>query len=274
MLVQILPTVVHPFVYLRPPPGRRPSLRPLSSLLWTSSSSLVHPRRLLLLLLSSSSPPAHHRPGILPRMDSFVDTATHLAILIGITTHLHLTPSDVGSGGWGDEADANKWLNLWWVIRLFCLCASRDHGMNRCEGRSPSCLCITRVLAWWLVVWACYTVSIVSSGSSSFSLEVTHRFSEKARRELRERQGVDFQDWPPQGTAEYHGLLYNRDLHRHGGRILAAATNKHLLASSQGNLTYFWENDRWDNRRAALESLFRMSFSCKILVWNSFSGND
>jgi len=77
---------------------------------------------------------------------------------------------------------------------------------------------------------------------SEFSFELTHRFSEKARRELRERHGDKFVDWPAQGTTEFVQLMCYRDIVRHKGRLLAAGSNQ-LLAAVDGNTTYFNSND-------------------------------
>lgn len=76
---------------------------------------------------------------------------------------------------------------------------------------------------------------------SEFSFEVTHRFSEKARSELRERHGDRFVDWPAQGTKEHVELMCHRDIVRHKGRLLAAGSN--LLAALDGNITYENAND-------------------------------
>ena len=89
-----------------------------------------------------------------------------------------------------------------------------------------------------LVVWLSLCSGIVRS---EFSFEVTHRFSEKARSELRERHGDRFVDWPAQGTKEHVELMCHRDIVRHKGRLLAAGSN--LLAALDGNITYENAND-------------------------------
>jgi putative cofactor-binding repeat protein len=89
-----------------------------------------------------------------------------------------------------------------------------------------------------VVVWLSLCSGIVRS---EFSFELTHRFSEKARRELRERHGDKFVDWPAQGTTEFVQLMCYRDIVRHKGRLLAAGSN--LLAAVDGNTTYFNSND-------------------------------
>jgi hypothetical protein len=78
-----------------------------------------------------------------------------------------------------------------------------------------------------------------------YTFEVTHRFSDKARHELKARYGDAFLDWPRQGTPEFHNMLFHLDLHRHPGRILSRgaanskATAPPLMASSVGNATYY-----------------------------------
>ncbi|KAG0563847.1 hypothetical protein KC19_8G064100 [Ceratodon purpureus] len=89
-----------------------------------------------------------------------------------------------------------------------------------------------------------------TSGSAGglYTFEVTHRFSDKAREELKARHGDAFLDWPRQGTPEFHDMLFHLDLHRHPGRVLprgdaAKAKAPPLMASSVGNTTYFNQRD-------------------------------
>ncbi|XP_024360626.1 aspartyl protease family protein 1 isoform X2 [Physcomitrium patens] len=97
-----------------------------------------------------------------------------------------------------------------------------------------------RTLAWWLLLLAAKSVDIVRG--SLYSFEVTHRYSEKARKELQERHGQAFQDWPQQGSPEFHDMLFFFDLRRHLGRIAASKTPP-LMASSTGNTTYYNQYD-------------------------------
>ena len=95
-------------------------------------------------------------------------------------------------------------------------------------------------LAWWLLV--CAEIAAQAEGSL-YSFEVIHRYSEKARRELQERHGDAFHDWPQQGTPEFHNMLYFLDLHRHHGHLARASRSSPLMASSVGNATYYNRHD-------------------------------
>jgi hypothetical protein len=98
-----------------------------------------------------------------------------------------------------------------------------------------------------LVCWCAAPVLARGSSESAglYTFEVTHRFSDKARHELKARYGDAFLDWPRQGTPEFHNMLFHLDLHRHPGRILSRgaanskATAPPLMASSVGNATYY-----------------------------------
>ncbi|CAM6041085.1 unnamed protein product [Sphagnum compactum] len=78
-----------------------------------------------------------------------------------------------------------------------------------------------------------------STSSSLFNLEITHRFSDKARRELQERYGDAFRPWPMVGSEDYHKMVWNRDLLRRRDRFLLS-TDHALLTYSGGNLTEEW----------------------------------
>ena len=119
-----------------------------------------------------------------------------------------------------------------------------------CEGASV--LWQTPWLVFFLgVVWCAESVIAREGGSSEsglYAFEVTHRFSDKARHELKARYGdAMLLDWPQQGTGEFHNMLFHLDLRRHPGRIApraaASASSKAkappLMASSSGNLTYY-----------------------------------
>ncbi len=80
-----------------------------------------------------------------------------------------------------------------------------------------------------------------------FKLEITHRFSDKARIELKEKRYHGVGDhvhhgssWPILGSAEYHNMLWNRDWRRHRGRLLMSPSKHSLLTYSAGNLTEEW----------------------------------
>ena len=83
---------------------------------------------------------------------------------------------------------------------------------------------------------------MVKSSGALYTFEVTHRYSDKARRELRARHGDAFRDWPRQGTAEFHTMLFRLDLFRHRGRVLRKASIP-LMASSAGNVTAYNPHD-------------------------------
>jgi hypothetical protein len=80
-------------------------------------------------------------------------------------------------------------------------------------------------------------------------LEITHRFSDKARNELEEKRYHGVGDnihlrssWPILGTAEFHNMLWNRDWRRHRGRLLMSPSKHSLLTYSAGNLTEEWSD--------------------------------
>lgn len=95
-------------------------------------------------------------------------------------------------------------------------------------------------LAWWLLV--CAEIA-AQGGASLYSFEVTHRYSEKARKELQERHGDAFHDWPQQGTPEFHNMFFFLDLRRHHGHLAPASRPPPLMASSRGNTTYYNRHD-------------------------------
>ncbi len=88
------------------------------------------------------------------------------------------------------------------------------------------------------------------SNYSLFKLEITHRFSDKARIELKEKRYHGVGDhlhlgcssWPIVGSAEYHNMLWIRDWRRHRGRLLMSASKHSLLTYSAGNLTEEWSD--------------------------------
>lgn len=102
---------------------------------------------------------------------------------------------------------------------------------------------------WWLLLLLGFRVVERVSGSSAlYSFEVTHRYSDKARHELKARHSDAFLDWPQQGTQEFHTMLFYLDLHRHFGHIFPHITKSKakaapLMASSVGNATYFNRHD-------------------------------
>jgi len=88
---------------------------------------------------------------------------------------------------------------------------------------------------------------VAVTAGNLYSFEVTHRFSDKARRELQLRHGEEFRDWPPQGTAAFHSMLFHNDLIRHHSHIhryaAASKASLPLMANSIGNATYFNKHD-------------------------------
>ncbi|CAM6039322.1 unnamed protein product [Sphagnum compactum] len=105
------------------------------------------------------------------------------------------------------------------------------------------------------LTFLCSCKNILTSNNNSnysnslFKLEITHRFSDKARIELKEKRYHGVGDhvhlgssWPILGSAEYHNMLWIRDWRRHRGRLLMSPSKHSLLTYSAGNLTEEWSD--------------------------------
>ncbi|KAH8954736.1 hypothetical protein BDL97_08G096500 [Sphagnum fallax] len=75
----------------------------------------------------------------------------------------------------------------------------------------------------------------------ALSLEIMHKFSDKAREVLRARNNreeeEDVANWPAHGSMEYYEMLRYHDIIRHGSRLLVDASSTSQYFFAPGNLT-------------------------------------
>jgi len=77
----------------------------------------------------------------------------------------------------------------------------------------------------------------------ALSLEIMHKFSDKAREVLRarnnreEEEEEDVANWPAHGSMEYYEMLRYHDIIRHGSRLLVDASSTSQYFFAPGNLT-------------------------------------
>ncbi|CAK9881610.1 unnamed protein product [Sphagnum jensenii] len=110
----------------------------------------------------------------------------------------------------------------------------------------------TRIVGGLLNMWLLFVVfsTMVSfmigcanadTSRPALSLEIMHKFSDKAREVLRARNNreeeEDVANWPAHGSMEYYEMLRYHDIVRHGSRLLVDASSTSQYFFAPGNLT-------------------------------------
>ncbi len=106
------------------------------------------------------------------------------------------------------------------------------------------------LLNMWLLLVVFSTVVSFMIGCANadtsrpaLSLEIMHKFSDKAREVLRARNNreqeeeEDVANWPAHGSMEYYEMLRHHDIIRHGSRLLVGASSTSQYFFAPGNLT-------------------------------------
>ncbi|CAM6033699.1 unnamed protein product [Sphagnum compactum] len=86
-----------------------------------------------------------------------------------------------------------------------------------------------------------FTLALLCCFRPALSLEIMHKFSDKAREVLRARNSreeeEDVANWPAHGSMEYYEMLRYHDIIRHGSRLLVDASSTSQYFFAPGNLT-------------------------------------
>jgi hypothetical protein len=105
------------------------------------------------------------------------------------------------------------------------------------------------ILNMWLLLvvfstMVSFMIGCANADSSRpvLSLEIMHKFSDKAREVLRARNNreeaeEDVANWPAHGSMEYYEMLRYHDIIRHGSRLLVDASSTSQYFFAPGNLT-------------------------------------